>query len=195
MIEKVLHVTHPFSLRVQKNMEFLGYDLKESKEVPYRRRMNVICDSSYGFKGKTIYQLTFVIEEDKYNQNKERIDDYIQTLEERYMSLPAWKFCVAIIIAASALFLYVGGLTLWVTLNGGPLGNTLFVYTIYIICLGFINEITVLVFYYIFVAATFIFLGAAIAFSIILGIRKKKYADAAFYNGQLEQKKRAVLGS
>ena len=75
MIEKVLHVTHPFSLRVQKNMEFLGYQLKESKEVPYRRRMNVVCDSSYGFKGKTIYQLTFVIEEDKYNQNKERIDD------------------------------------------------------------------------------------------------------------------------
>ena len=195
MIEKVLHVTHPFNARVKKNMEFLGYELKESKEVRYSRRMNVICDSSYGFKGKTIYKMTFVIEEEKYNENKEKIDNYLQTLEERYKPLPKWKFCVAIIIAASAMFLYIGATTLWVTLTGGPIGNTLFVYVVYIICLGFLTEIAVYIVYYTFVVATFVFLGAVIAFSIMLGIRKKRYVDAAIYNGQLEQKKRVILDS
>ena len=134
-MEKILHVVYPFHLRVQENMEHLGFVLKDSKSVNYKRGMNVISDSTNSFKGSAIYKMTFEIDDNEYENNKSEIDEYIAILEKRYLSYKKYKFCIPIIIVSSIEAFVLGIWLLFIVLSGGPLHDNMWIFLVYVLSL------------------------------------------------------------
>ena len=192
MYEKILHVVYPFHAKVIDNMTYLGYELKVDEVVRYSRRMNVISDDNY-LANKAIHKLVFTIDDDKYDQNKEEIDNYLAILEERYKGMKRYKFCIPIIIVSSYFFINTAFLIGLFIQAGGPLQCSPWVYILYVLSFGFGNEIYFWIMTILVYIAAAICLGAIIFFSIKIGIAKKYNNNAIIYNDELSKKKSVRL--
>ena len=192
-MEKILHVVYPFHSRVKENMEHLGFLLKESKSVNYRRGMNVISDTTNTFKGSAIFKMTFEIEDSEYENNKSEIDEYIDILEKRYLPLKKYRFCIPIIIISSIEAFVLGIWLSFVMLQGGPLNDNMWIFLVYTLFFGWATNETVLIMFYLFVAVFVICLGATIAFSIVMGVSKNKNKKINLLNDELLLKKRVKI--
>ena len=192
MNEKILHVVYPFHAKVIDNMTYLGYELKGDEVVRYSRRMNVISDET-NIANKAIHKLVFTIEEDKYNQNKDNIDNYLNVLEEKYKGMKRYKFCIPIIIVSSYFFISTAFLIGLFIQAGGPHQCSPWVYILYVLSFGFGNEIYFWIMTILVYIAGAICLGAIIFFSIKMGMAKKYNNEAIIYNDELSKKKSVRL--
>ena len=197
MREETFFVTYSFSGKVRADMAALGFGLAETKPVAFRRGMKVISEAYRpGYGNESIYEMRFTIDETRFEMNKERIEDYLTLLNERFHPVTRYKFCIPIIIAGSVVFAYTGLILLWIlTLPGGPTTNGGWAYFVYVITFGTTNDLqgvtTVLIVLMGLTAA--IGLGAAIAFAIVLAKRRKRSKQVIRHNEELEEKRRRPI--
>ena len=184
---------------VQRDLTMWGYKLVDMRPVFYQRNMKLIqTDCAWDLRRATIYEMRFEIEEDSYSQHKEEIESYLSLMKEPFHRLPRYSFCGKLVIVFIAALLFFTFFTLWLAFaHGGPMKNSLWAYTLYVISFGLLPDILIPTIVF-FVALGIGILGTIVGIVVfsLLGKRKKKaYDEAIAFNEALREKKRQASRS